>query len=104
MQATASLEVLQVASMGQEIAEVATTCFIITLVVRVQCSTFAQRLVADRVLHCRALQSASCCCAWRLSSRVTPSSLPLAMSPVNRRRHQLFEGCLPGRSPASAGF
>ena len=40
MQATASLEVLQVASMGQEIAEVATTCFIITLVVRVPCFSY----------------------------------------------------------------
>ena len=60
--------------MGQEIAEVATTCFIITLVVRVRCSVLTQRLVAHRVRSCRALPSASCCCAWRLSSRVTPSS------------------------------
>ena len=40
---------MQVASMGQEIAEVATTCFIITLVVRALHAPSTPRKVVDRV-------------------------------------------------------
>ena len=50
--------------MGQEIAEVATTCFVITLVVRSPLSGRPRWLLIARLPH-RVLPSASCCFAWR---------------------------------------
>lgn len=82
-----AVEIAQLAGAGAEIAEVASTCFVITLVVRhspmctwvIVANEFRltqRRLVVATILALcilRGLQSASCCCEWRRACRATRS-------------------------------
>jgi hypothetical protein len=91
-----------VANMGAEIAEVATTCFIITLVVSCGAPPVRRVRVLQRRLRAvvashgmqhacprarRASPSASCCCAWRRLLRATRSSRCDVMHVAFESRH-----------------